>query len=431
VIATSACELHRRFYAGTRDPEQVTTESLEHCRNDPYNAMITVNDRAIDSARCSGERYRQQKPRGIWDGIPYVAKDNIAAIGLPWTAGIEAYRHRTATVNATLIDRLEAEGAILTGKANLHEAALGTSTDNPWFGSCHHPLRRGYSPGGSSGGSAVAVAAGYVPLALGTDTMGSVRIPAAFCGVYGYKPSNGLVSGDGVTPLSTVLDTIGLIASCADDLQVYGASLINVTPVTEAMAPVSIGTVAESALYDCTDEVIHAYKRAVDLLRKAGASLAEVDWIDNSTVYRRAGLTLVVEEAYQAHKAAMADTPNGFSDELTGLLHFGRDMGTDKPANAQAKITQLKSQAQWPGVDVVLTPATPCATHAFTETPPVNLADFTAIANLTGAPATALPFSLCANDLPLGLQLIGKTDQDKELLSHTGYIDSLLRETNG
>lgn len=428
----NASELHRQLCAGAMAATEATAHALACCRKDPHNAIITVNELAANSAHTSASRYRQQAPLGIWDGIPFVAKDNIAAADLPWTAGIEAYRNRIATKNATLIQWLDDRGAILVGKANLHEAALGTSTDNPWFGPCHHPLRHGYSPGGSSGGSAVAVAAGYVPLALGTDTMGSVRIPAAFCGAYGYKPGNGLVSANGVTPLATSLDTIGLIAANANDLAVYGANLITpmTAPPTSIAAPTSIGVLSESALIDCTEAVINSYKQAVEQLRQCGATVTEVDWIDNPTQYRRAGLTLVVDEAYRAHQTAMAATPEGFSEELTGLLNYGRNMDSTKPADALTRIKQLKSwtRAQWSGVDVVLTPVTPCATHAFSESAPVNLADFTAIANLTGAPATALPYAQCSNGLPLGLQLIGQTTRDHELLSHTGYVDKLLRQ---
>jgi len=428
-VTDTATDLRSAFTSGSLAVSDAIARGIKYCREDPHNAIITVNDDTADIARASSERYQQQCSYGLWDGIPYVAKDNIATAGQPWTAGIEAYRERVATDDADLIAWLKQQGAILIGKSNLHEAALGTSTDNPWFGQCHHPHRRGFSPGGSSGGSAVAVAAGYVPLALGTDTMGSVRIPAAFCGVYGYKPGNGLISGNGVTPLSKSLDTIGLIASTARDLKIYGSDLVN--NVTDSLAPEPppvVGVLSDSAIADCTTEVVRHYQQACAELNRNNVSTVVVDWFENPTLNRRAGLTLCVHDAWREHEAALSVNPEGFSSELVSLLTFGRNLDSEKLANAKEQITQIKSHvvAHWSNVDVVLTPVTPCATHAFTDTSPVNLADYTAVANLTGAPSTAIPYGRCSNGLSLGLQLIGKSRCDKALLSQTRFIDKQL-----
>ena len=431
-MTDTAASMRKAYSTSASSVVEVTAQCMEYCRHDPHNAIITVNEDAATAAQASAERYQQQSSYGLWDGIPYVAKDNIAVATLPWTAGIDAYRHRIATDDADLIAWLKQQGAILIGKSNLHEAALGTSSDNPWFGQCHHPLCHGFSPGGSSGGSAVAVAAGYVPLALGTDTMGSVRIPAVYCGVYGYKPGYGMVSGNGVTPLSAVLDTIGLIAASAKDLQLYGSSLSGIDADTTNHTPLVIGTLSKSATADCSDEVAHCYRDAIEHLihnsADQGVQITEVEWFDSPTLNRRAGLTLCVDEAYREHEAALLQSPDRFSSELIKLLTFGRNLDAAKLDQAHTQIAQLKSQVQtvWSAVDLVLTPATPCATHRFNDTVPMNLADYTAVANLTGVPSTALPWGRCSNGLSLGLQLIGKSGGDNSLLAQTRVIDNLL-----
>ena len=156
----------------------------------------------LDAAARAGQ--------GALAGVPVLVKDNVAVAGMPWTAGLAAFAARIAEVDAPCVAGLRAAGAIILGKVALHEGALGATTSAPRR--CDNPLAPGFTPGGSSGGSGAAVAAGFAALAIGTDTMGSVRIPAAYCGVVGFKPTAGLVGRSLVTPLSLTLDTVGMIA---------------------------------------------------------------------------------------------------------------------------------------------------------------------------------------------------------------------------
>ena len=157
----------------------------------------------------------QEQPR---DGLAWAAKSNIAVQGLPVTAGCEAYRSRISEADAEVIKRIRASGGTLLGTVNMHEGALGATTDNETYGRTKNPWNTDYTPGGSSGGSGAAVAAGLCDVALGTDTMGSVRIPAAYCGVQGHKPTYGLVPETGVVPLSTTLDHVGPLARDVETL---------------------------------------------------------------------------------------------------------------------------------------------------------------------------------------------------------------------
>jgi aspartyl-tRNA(Asn)/glutamyl-tRNA(Gln) amidotransferase subunit A len=149
--------------------------------------------------------------------VPIAIKANIAVAGLPWTAGIAAYGDRVAAHDAACVAGLRDAGAVVLGLTNMDEGALGARGDNVFLGRCHNPHAPDFSPGGSSGGSAAAVAAGFCAAALGTDTIGSVRIPAACCGVFGHKPRQALIDRQGVVPLSPRFDHVGVLARSAQD----------------------------------------------------------------------------------------------------------------------------------------------------------------------------------------------------------------------
>ncbi len=175
-------------------------------RNAPLNAFVDWDRDAHGRA-------------GQLAGLTVGIKSNIAVADLPWTGGMGVYRDRIATRDAEVVARLRAAGATILGTLNMHEAALGATTDNAFYGRTHNAHRHDYTPGGSSGGSGAAVAAGLCDVALGTDTMGSVRIPAAYNGVYGLKPTHGAVSQDGLAMLEPSLDCIGPLARDLDELE--------------------------------------------------------------------------------------------------------------------------------------------------------------------------------------------------------------------
>ena len=188
--------------------------------NPRINALVD-----IISNPSTGELFEAKMPVTARQYLTLVIKSNIAVKGLPHTGGIGAYRHRIANEDAFCVARLRDAGMILVGTANMEEAALGAVTDNPHFGRTENPHRHGFTAGGSSGGSAAAVAAGMARAALGTDTMGSCRIPAAYCGVVGFKPSFGRISVRGVEPLSRRLDHVGVIANTVADVRVVTSAI--------------------------------------------------------------------------------------------------------------------------------------------------------------------------------------------------------------
>jgi aspartyl-tRNA(Asn)/glutamyl-tRNA(Gln) amidotransferase subunit A len=210
--------------------------------------------KAFTHVDAAGARAAAQDSARRWDdgtarpleGVPIAVKANIDVAGLPVHGGIGALRHRFAAQDAEVITRLKSAGAVILGMLNMHEAALGATTDNAFFGICQNPHKAGYTPGGSSGGSGAAVAAGLCAAALGTDTLGSVRIPAAYCGVSGLKPTNGLVSNQGLILLVGRLDCIGPLARSVEDA---GAVLAVMADLPEA------GTIHRIATLSSTDSV--------------------------------------------------------------------------------------------------------------------------------------------------------------------------------
>ena len=208
--------------------------------NPTLNAVLDTRFEAARSeAADSADRWARGEPLSEIDGAVVLVKANIAVEGLPWHAGIKAYERRIAREDAACVAALKAGGAIIVGTVNMEEGALGAVTDNPWFGRTLNPWGaegEAITPGGSSGGSGAAVAAGLCVMALGTDTMGSVRIPAAYCGVSGLKPSRGAIPTDGVIALSTTLDHVGPITRSARDLAAFTRGLVRrgATPCARA-----------------------------------------------------------------------------------------------------------------------------------------------------------------------------------------------------
>ena len=251
-------------------------------------------------------------------GLCYGVKSNIAVKGLPWTAGIGAYRDRIADADAEVIGRIRRDGGTILGTVNMHEAALGATTDNEAFGRTMNPWRDGYTPGGSSGGSGAAVAAGLCDVALGSDTMGSVRIPAAYCGVQGHKPSTGIVPNEGVVALSHTLDHVGPLARTVEMLWRSMHTLADwgeVAPLEPAsLKGLRIGVWTGRGIVEMTSAVEAGFNAAVQAIADAGAELVQdvVPPVYDYGKSRRAGLLISEVEAMDVHGATIAQDPESF-----------------------------------------------------------------------------------------------------------------------
>jgi aspartyl-tRNA(Asn)/glutamyl-tRNA(Gln) amidotransferase subunit A len=355
-------------------------------------------------------------------GLTLAVKDNVDVAGMPTTAGFAGYAGRIARQDAPAVAALRRAGVVILGKVAMHEGALGATTDVPRL--CHNPLRPGFTPGGSSGGSGAAIAAGFADLAIGTDTMGSVRIPAAYCGVVGLKPTAGLVSRRGVVPLSPTLDHVGMLARtprlaalgveamAGDDPQDAAArpaprgwrAVPQAAPVLHGLR---IGMPRPIQSAPMEPAISAAWAVAATRLADLGASIVAVDvphW-DPGAV-RRSGLLLIEAEAAALHADLLA-APAAATQAFRAALAYGRDAGTVRLTHALFSLSAVRGGAlrALDACDALLMPTAPQRAFAFATPTPADQADFTALANIAGLPAIAIPWP--AEDLPASVQLVG------------------------
>ena len=378
--------------------------------NAPLNAFVEW-----DKAAIGGD--------GPLAGLTVGVKANIATKGLTWTAGMHLYRDRIASGDAAVVAKLRAAGAIIIGTLNMEEAAFGAKTDNPWFGATQNPHRLGCTPGGSSGGSAAAVAAGLCDVALGSDTMGSVRIPASYCGVYGFKPANTAVSQDGLEIAEVSLDVIGPLARSLHTLERV-ARVMSDFGEGDNNGPDTLSaglTLAGLGGATCSADVLAAYTASKATL----GTLVEAPISTPLSRIRFAGF-IKTSRAMAAHFADADQTL--LSPALRKLFTYGpkrseADWAEDQQILAQAA-AEVKALIARNGF--LLTPTAPQPAFPHHEAAPANQADFTCLANIAGLPAISLPAGWGANGLPVGVQLIGQVGHEAGLFTLAKALDGVL-----
>lgn len=415
-------ELHAAYATGRVSPAAVTEHMFARIRAiDPHlKAFIELDPKgaARDAANCSaGIEGGVFRPL---EGVPVAIKANIAVAGLELNAGMDARRGIIADADADVVRRLRAAGAIILGTLNMHEAALGATTDNAHFGRAFNPHGLGRTPGGSSGGSGAAVAAGLCVAALGTDTLGSVRIPAAYNGVYGIKPTPGLVSDDGLVPLSRQFDAIGPLARSLGDLETVLSVLLPLgdTALTpHVMALRGLGGVA------CEEAVVSALHRALDAMGQE----PELISLPHPLSETRTSAFIVAARELGGHLAGLS--PDRFSAELRFLLDLAANRDANALAEDEARVAEMRDalQAVVAGAMVLVLPTAPQAAFPQGERAPTTQADFTALANIGGFPALSLPAGRNAEGLPVGIQLVGGPGSEALLFVAARRIDTALR----
>ena len=420
--------------AGRLSSAALTARYLQSIdRDNPRLGAFTfvAAEAARAAARESDARRAAGVSLGALDGIPVALKANIAVRGWPYTAGLRFRQQEIAAQDAFLVRRLRAAGAVLLGLTNMDEGALGAEGMNPWYLTTQNPLRAGYCAGGSSSGSAAAVAADLCAFAVGTDTIGSLRIPAAFCGCASIKPSFGLVSVGGIVPVNLRFDHAGPLTRSARDLPLALAALAgydNACAVSVAAAPVvrwpadrpvTIGYAVGFAELMVSDEIVGYYNHAIATLRQLGHKLLPVDlkrW--DLPKLRRAVLTLCELEMWRSHRSRLNDTPEDYSPGLRAFVRYGGKLSGEDLADAETRIARFYQDWQdaTADLDAVVLPTVACTSFPLGERRPQNTADLTAIASATGVPAVQLPLPAAAGQLPGGLQLLGRAGQDENLV---------------
>jgi aspartyl-tRNA(Asn)/glutamyl-tRNA(Gln) amidotransferase subunit A len=429
--------------AGATSSAALTEATLARiaARNPALNAYLHVDAAGARAAAAASDARRAAgQARGPLDGLTLGVKDNLDVAGLPTTAGMATRRGRVAADDAFVVARLREAGMVVLGKLNMHEAALGTSNANPFYGDCQHPHRPGFVPGGSSGGSACAVAAGLCALALGTDTMGSVRLPAAFCGVVGLKGSYGAVSTRGSVACSYALDHVGPLVRSARDLALVwpamsvfdpacGDARMN-RPRSVPDRPLVFMVPADVDALALEPAVRRAYEQAIATLTAQGGRVVRIDlacW--DFARARRSGLLLVEADLLHEHAADWAAQPQNFSPELRTLLAWCERQPAAACAKAQRVLAAARVEVRrwWAQGDVMLLPTVPQTAFAQGRAAPAHAADLTSIANLAGVPAISLPLPVAPGGLPVGLMAMAPRGHEPMLMGlAAGPLDGVV-----
>ncbi len=384
------------------------------------NAFIDVG---ADAARAAARRLRGTRPNGPLFGVPFGIKDNIDLAGTATTCHSRVMGREPAAKNAAVVDRLIAAGGIPLGKLSLSEFALGGPDFTAPWPPARNPWNPDYMPGSSSTGSGVAVAARMLPLALGTDTGGSIRSPAMMNGVVGLKPGFGRLPMDGIFPLAPSMDCVGPLARTVADVALAYACLGGET------APPGrprIGLldhlwrddqVPDAGLVAVIDRAIADL--GADLPRRTGAPLPVVNAVAWTTLYH---------EAYAVHRAMLTARPGDYGAPLRDQLLTGRFVTDDDYRRAQALRAEIAVQldAALEGLDCLLTAVSglpPCRLDDAAAIRALGAASVRLLCNVTGHPAIALPVGL-SDGLPIGIQLIGRKGAEGALLAAAAWVEA-------
>jgi aspartyl-tRNA(Asn)/glutamyl-tRNA(Gln) amidotransferase subunit A len=430
-VITSIVETSELLREGELSPVELTKSCLAQIEklNPTLNAFVTVTaDLALTQARAAEAEILRGHWRGPLHGIPLAVKDLIDVAGIRTTAASALFKDRVPAEDAEVVRRLKEAGAILLGKQNLHECAYGGSSMISYYGEVHNPWDPARIAGGSSGGSAASVAAGLGYGAIGTDTAGSVREPAALCGIVGLKPTYGRVSVRGVIPLSLSLDHIGPIARTVSDaavmLQVIAGHDANdahsadvpvpdyVARLRDGVKQLRIGLPRKFFYEDLDPEIASTVELALGVLRTVGCDLSGIE-IEAPT-----DRTLQTAEAYAYHAEFASRTPELYQPETLRRIRRGEDISAAEAEQRRRELKQIRSEAHkiFEGVDVLVTPTTlvPAAViNELKQNPDLLrphellLLRNTRPVNVWGLPAISVPCGFTTAGLPIGLQIIG------------------------
>jgi aspartyl-tRNA(Asn)/glutamyl-tRNA(Gln) amidotransferase subunit A len=467
MVESSAISIRTDVVEGRVSAVDICRSTLERMEtaNAALNAFnLIAADRAVAAATDIDRKRAKGEPLGPLAGVPVVLKDNLCVRDMRTTASSRILETFVAPYDATVVERLTAAGAVIVGKANCDEFAMGSSNENSAFGPVRNPWAHDRTPGGSSGGSAAAVAARCVPLALGSDTGGSIRQPAAFCGVVGLKPTYGRVSRYGLLAFASSLDQIGPITRSARDAAVALTALAGfdradatssrqavpdfAAALTGDIKNVRIGVPQAFVAEGVDDGVRQAFEEALDTLRRNGASLVDIDLPHakyaipvyylvataeaSSNLARYDGVRYGYRSARdkdQGLKAMYSRTRDeGFGAEVKRRIMLGTYVLSAGYYDAYyLKALQVRTllrqdyQRAFEKADMVAMPTSPIPPFRLgekTDDPlQMYLADiFTVSANLAGLPAISVPCGFTAGRLPVGLQLTGRMFDESSLL---------------
>ncbi|RPJ25465.1 MAG: amidase [Chloroflexi bacterium] len=421
-----------------RDLAEACSRQIEQL-NPKLNAFITViNPQAALNAQLSGANSTASNALG---GIPIALKDLFDTAGIRTTAGSKFFAENIPEQDAFVVEKLKQVGAILMGKTNTHEIALGVTGNNPHYGTARNPWDTMRIPGGSSAGSAIAVATGMALGALGTDTGGSIRIPASLCGVVGFKPTFGRVSLRGVFPLSWNLDHVGPLTKCVKD----AALMLQAISVYDPLDPASIKMLSGDYLGHLVDdvtgkkiavgvgkfveasdpEVLETVQQTTRVFESLGCKVQEVDvsWLREAAL---ANGLMTQSDGAAVHRDRLREHPELFGEDVRRRLENGAKTSSTEYILARRTQAEIRKRFEqfFESYDFLIVPSTPIAAPTIAGHDAVEqagrLTRFTAPFNLAGLPALSLPCGFTNEGLPIGLQIVSRAWADAKVLN-LGY----------
>jgi aspartyl-tRNA(Asn)/glutamyl-tRNA(Gln) amidotransferase subunit A len=455
-------ELSKRIKDGNIKPTELVDYCLKAIKklNPKLNSFITVlNERSIQEAEKLEKELTRGIYRGALHGIPFSVKDIIAVNNVPLTAGSKIFLNHKSKADSTIIKHMKKAGSILIGTNNLNEFAAGITGKNTIFGNSKNPYSLDRISGGSSGGSAVAVAAGLVPFALGTDTGGSIRVPSSLCGIFGFKPTFASINNNGVYKLSPSLDHIGIMGRSSIDLSLVFSiirkkreklnvyineferqklSLLNLKKILlEKKITITIGIPKDYFLDYMENGVENTFNNFINIL-KSNKSLSFINVEINAEHFFRSWLLVRLFESYIIHKKETQKNFISYGPELRDQLLEGAKIKFKDYSEALSTIKKIKKQFLYlySKFDFMVLPTTiisapllsECTVHIKDKLFSVreSLLRNTYVFNSIGFPALTIPFGFSfPSNMPIGIQIIAKPYNDYKLLMFGNYLEKL------
>jgi len=444
-----------------------TQDYLKKIEKSQANYFLQINNEAIKSAKESDKYYASGNPRKI-EGMIIGVKDNISVLGMKATCGSRMLENYTPIYNATIINRIKNAGGIIIGKTNMDELAMGSSNETSYFDGCKNPYNNDYVTGGSSGGSAAAVASSLVHIALGSDTGGSIRQPAAFCGVVGFKPTYGRIPRYGMIALASSLDQLGTLSANIDDAALlldvmsgvdnFDSTTANM-PSTNTFDSINepipnkfkVGLLPDNILKYCAEDVLKIYNQNLNKLKDIGADFKVMDF-DFIDVCVPSYIVIAMSEAssniarldsvrygYRTKNTDSAEyiylsRGEGFGIEVKRRLLLGTYyLANEYKLNAISKAKKIRQMIKdninnaFGEVDIMFMPTTSTTAFKCNErsSDPVSmyLSDlFTTSANLSGIPAISIPVGTNENGLPIGMHIQTNSWEETKLFRYAKKI---------
>ena len=444
ICSLSIFELSKKIQDSKLSPVEVTEAYLERIYqlNPIYNTYISIFNESIQNAHQLSKKLNSKSSLPLY-GIPIAIKDLFDIKGYPTTLANKTFLNNIASRDSTVIEKLKNAGAIILGKLNLHNIAFGTTNESSYYGPTHNPWNTEFITGGSSGGSAASVISNMCVAALGSDTGGSVRIPASLCGVVGLKPTYGLISTFGVAPLAPSLDHIGPLTKNVED----AALLLNVMVGYDPNDPLSIKTksvdyvqacqnninnmkigVCKELFFDDIDDQTHnIVQKAIEKLEGLGAKVIPIE-IPSVSLSRSVAFIMLSAEAASIHDKFLKISPLNYSGDVRSRLYLGNLFQSSHYLKAQ----KLRSvfinlfNKSMENIDVLISPTTPIpATKLGVDQTTINgknkyvnslLPTLTTPFNLTGAPSISIPCGFTDENLPIGLQISAKSFKEENII---------------